>query len=264
MKNYGFIKPQFDRTQYILGQGMVPLKVLRQDGNWKTGLPVKEHQYKGFETYNCTSFNTLNAIEQFMFVAFGEIVNYSDRFVGIMAGTKAPGNDPHLVMEAIRKYGLIPEDMLPFSDDIKNIDEYYSFKGANKEDCLKAGQEWLKKYSFFHEWVFHPDNTGMPQEERIHNMKVALKYSPLCTAVYAWFTNDKGHYVRFGDDNHWTSITSIDEFQNAFDSYEPFEKIVEQTVFYCKRIHIERIAPKLSVKESWFIRIINFFKKIFI
>ena len=48
-----------------------------------------------FETFNCVSFGTLSAIETLMFRLFGEKVNYSDRWIGIMAGTNAGtnGND---------------------------------------------------------------------------------------------------------------------------------------------------------------------------
>ena len=46
---------------------------------------------------------------------------------------------------------------------VDNIDEYYSFKGADKEACLKAGQDWQAKYDFKYEDVFKPNE---PLEEK--------------------------------------------------------------------------------------------------
>ncbi len=246
---YGFIAPEIDTKQYVLGQGKVPFKVLRRDGNWKIGLPVKEFQAREFDTYNCTSFNTLNQIEQYMFVAFGETVNYSDRWLGIISGTKPPGNDPQVVYEAIREFGLIPEEMLPFSGDIANVDEYYSFKGANEEECREAGRRWKAKYRLYHEWVF---DMSQPQAEKEHNMKVALKYSPLAIAVYAWELGEKNIYISAGQPNHWTSLYAIGNHLEVFDSYDPFEKLVSQNIFYCKRIHIEKVLAEVKIKKPSF------------
>ena len=162
--NYkGFIPPKEKPENYILGDGNVPQVVLQPNSDWTEYLPVEEKQNVNFETFNCVSFGTLSAIEVLMFRLFGEKHNYSDRFVGIMAGTKEGGNDPDTVCEAIRKYGLIPEEMLPMTG-VDNIDEYYSFKGADKEACLKAGQDWLEKFTFLHEDVFKPNE---PKEEKI-------------------------------------------------------------------------------------------------
>ena len=127
-----------------------------------------------------------------MYRLFGQKINYSDRWVGIIAGTGEGGNDPHTVCEAIRKYGLIPEEMLPFRDDLKDINEYYSFKGANKEACYEAGRKWLEQYDFKHEWVY---SGYIPEDEKKNNRKVALKMSPLGISVYAWGQDSSGIFV---------------------------------------------------------------------
>ena len=106
--NYGFKAPKLDKEQYILGQGKVALSILQKNGDWTKCLPVIEKQHTpNFDTYNCTGFGATNQIEMYMFKKFGVKVNYSDRWVGIIAGTdpKQGGNDPHTVYEAIRKYG---------------------------------------------------------------------------------------------------------------------------------------------------------------
>jgi len=250
MKNTGFIAPQTFANNYVLGNINVPFKVLKEDGDWTANKrPEKELQIAhNYDTYNCTSFNTLNQIEQYMYVAFGETVNYSDRWLGIVAGTRPPGNDPHIVMEAIRKYGLIPESMLPFTMDIGTVDEYYSFKNADEEACRAEGLRWLEKNDFKHEWCFLP-NQDIPLEEKIHNMKLSLKASPLSIAVYAWALDSRGVYIRYNNaDTHWTSCYKIDDLQRVFDSYDPIEKNVNQEIFYAKRIHIEKRVVEVKKK----------------
>lgn len=256
--NYGFIKPTIEKEHYVLGNSNVPFVVLKEDGDWRSNsLPLKETQVKNFDTYNCTSFNTANQIEQYMYVAFGEKVNYSDRWIGIIAGTKPPGNDPHLIYQAIRKYGLIPEEMLPYSDDLQNVDEYYSFKGADMEKCYAEGRKWLEKYDFKHEWCFTPD---MPEDEKINNLKASLKVSPVSLAVYAWYKDNRNVYVRMGEDTHWTCCLAFTDFQKIFDSYDPYEKDVEQIIYYAKRIHIEKKTQ--IIKLTFWQKIISWFYKV--
>lgn len=244
-QKFTFKEPIIDSTQYILGSvGNLPVNELVPSGNWKDYLPDPEVQQKrGIETYDCTGFNTLNAIETLIFRQYGIRVNYSDRWVGIIAGTSVEkgGNDPHVVAEAIRKYGLIPEEMLPFSDDLQSAEEYYSFKGMTKEQieaCYEEGRKWLREWRLGHDWVFRP---SQPTEEKINNMKVALKSSPLCVSVYAWAQDQRGVYVSYGQPNHWTSVFAQEQFTNVFDSYDPFIKQVEQDYLYCKRFTILKI-----------------------
>ena len=233
----GFIPPKPKPENYVLGDGNVPQVVLQPNSDWIEFLPVEEKQnIEGIETYNCVSFGTLSAIEVMMFRLFGEKVNYSDRFVGIMAGTKEGGNDPDTVCEAIRKYGLIPEEMLPFSG-VDNVDEYYSFKGADQEACLKAGQDWLAKHDFKYEDVFKPNE---PLEEKIKKIIISLKFSILGVAVEAWILDERGVYIRLGQENHWTVAYNQNQFTGIFDTYEPFLKKADQNFSWCKRFHINR------------------------
>ena len=239
---FGFKIPVITPDNYVLGASAVPRVVLREDGNWNDFLPEAELQNKrSLETYDCTGFATLNAIETLQLYLFNEKVNYSDRWVGIIAGTTEGGNDPHIVAEAIRKFGLIPEEMLPFSDDLATIDEYYSFKGADKEACYRAGKEWLERNDFKHEWVFLPEQSV---EEKIKALKYTLKLSPLGISVLAWNRNSKGIYAGNGVPNHWTLEYAFpDNLQRIFDSYDPFKKLVEQSILFAKRYWIAKKPP---------------------
>ena len=256
MKKYGFKKPVIDKTHYFQGDGNVPRVVLQEDGNWEQFLPDPEEQNRrGIETYDCTGFAILNGIETLFLRLYGIKINYSDRWVGIIAETVEGGNDPHIVCEAIRKYGLIPEEMLPFSDDIQDIKEYYSFKGANIGDCYAEGRKWLSQYEFLHTWIF---NENAPLDEKINNMKIAYRYSPLPLAVSAWSKNNEGLYFRFGDDNH---LTMSYKMNNAFDSYPEFKKELtnEFNYYFVKRLYIsKRTIPIIpSIKDNWLIDVLN-------
>ena len=242
----GFLPPVFEPEAYFLGSSPIPQKVLEPLGDWTDSLPTDEPQsLRGIETSNCTAFGTTNQIEQYEFKAFGERNNYSDRWLGIVAGTTPVGNDPQKVYEAVRKFGLIPEAMLPFRDDFQTAEEYYSFKGADMDACYVEGKRWLEQKSFLHEWVFGPDATNKPEK-----MKTALQYSPLALAVNAWTLRD-GKYVAIGNENHWTTCFNFNGLEKIFDSYDPFRKIVDQPVHFCKRIHLEKRTPK---GRRWFQR----------
>ena len=246
--NYkGFIPPKEKPENYILGDGNVPQVVLQPNSDWTEYLPVEEKQNVNFETFNCVSFGTLSAIEVLMFRLFGEKHNYSDRFVGIMAGTKEGGNDPDTVCEAIRKYGLIPEEMLPMTG-VDNIDEDYSFKGADKEACLKAGQDWLEKFTFLHEDVFKPNE---PKEEKIKKILLALKFSILGLSVEAWILDERGVYVRLGQENHWTVGYNQNQLTGIFDTYEPFLKKADQNFSWCKRFFIKKKDFYPEPETNW-------------
>jgi len=260
---FGLQIPPEDPKAWILGGGNIPWEVLQQDGKWQKFLPNPEMQNKrGIETYDCTGFAILEAIETYERRKFGKVINYSDRWLGIIAGTgERRGNDPHTVCEAIRKYGLIPEEMLPFSDDLENYEEYYSFKGAEKTACYEAGLKWLKENDFMHEWVYNPTQ---PDDEKNNNAKISLKYCPIPCSVFAWVTDERGIYVGIGAQNHLTLMESYpDKTFFTADSYEPTRKEVEQIPLFAKRIYITKKTETKPKKRWWFVQIIiNLFKGI--
>src|SRR3990167_3110835 len=127
MRNYGFIAPIFKDEDYLFGDANIPDEILCPDGDWRPWLPdIEVQNVNKVETYNCTAFGTTNAIEIFLLKKYGIKFNFSDRGLGIMAGTKEGGNDPQTVAEALKHFGLFAEDILPFNDDIKTINDYYS------------------------------------------------------------------------------------------------------------------------------------------
>lgn len=263
--NYGLvISKEKDLEAYVLGGvSSLPKEVIRPDGNWLPFVPSFEPQARIFDTSNCTGFNTVNPIE-IILRSMGITENYSDRWVGIIAGTKPPGNDPHIVAEAIRKHGLIPESMLPFSEDLKNVDEYYSFKGANEDECRKAGKEWLEKWDFGHEWVFEG---GKDKQKK---MIEALTFSPLGVSVDAWQKRNGLFYKEKGEsDNHWTSCIvgyALNKHWIIADTYlddgEPIKKLEWDYDFgFVKRYRLKKKTDK-KVKSAFCTFLSNYFEEI--
>jgi len=259
IRDYGFVEPVIKKDHWVLGGlGSIPKVKLKPKEGWPSLNILKERQNLKFETWNCTGFNTLQPIERMEYAITGKEVNYSDRWLGIVAGTKFPGNDPHKVAEAVRKYGLIPEEMLPWSDDLQNVDEYYSFKGANEAECRAEGKKWLETHTFLHEWVFKKEHT---LEERTKRMIEALDYCPPSISVTAWYLED-GVYVDKGQRNtHWTNEIDFkqDVYFVADDSYLENGDSIKHVAWnhnikYCKRYYLdvhERIKQTNWLVDLW-------------
>jgi len=256
MKNYGFIEPILDEKDFIFGSGDVDLtKPIQLNGQWDF-LPSKEIQnLEGYETYNCTAFGSTNQIEIYLKKMFGGEYNFSDRALGIEAGTYPPGNSPQKVYQTIRKTGLVPDKMLPFGG--RNVNEYYD-KNKITPVIKKAEKKWLNTYSFQHDWVA----SGKLTSPGI--MKTALQYSPLAVGIYA-FAKDGEYYVRAGKDGDWVVIFGYEDgkYWKALTSYSPVvKKLAWDFGFYwVKRIHIEKV-DELRRKVSILQQIVILYKKI--
>jgi len=255
----GYIKDKIEQDHYILGGGFIgdKKKIIKPYGQWIDTLPF-EPQCKNFETYNCTTFNTLKPIQTLAKEQYELIWNKSDRALGIFSHTTPPGNSPHTVCETVRTQGLVDESILPWSDDLQSVDEYYSYKDSSPVECIKQAQKWLDEWDYMHEWVFKETDS---LEVKQHKIKEALQYSPLSISVFAWKDNTNVYYkTDFDQDNHLTEIIGYVEGQYwiCCDSYEPEEKhLAWNTNFGCAKVHFlfKRISPR--IKGNWFINIIK-------
>lgn len=268
MKDFGYKKPVIESDHYMLGAAQsLPKDVIALDGQWDAGLPKDEYQnLNNMETYNCTGFGTNNCIETLLRYVYGGDYDFSDRFLGTVAGTGAGGNDPHKVAEAERKNGGIPESMLPFSQDILTVPDYFSFKNSDETMCRKTGQDFLALYSVGHEWVF---TEGTALLQRVSMMKEALRYSPLGASVSAWQQDSDGFYVSTDmHNNHWVCIygyteTAYGTAWKVFDSYDQSHKLLhpEHQIDFCKRYRISKNA--VIPKKNWLVNIIGYILSLF-
>lgn len=196
--------------------------VINPSGEYGNFLPINEYQnLNGVETMACTVFATLKAIQIIIKLKYGITTNYSERFIAILAGiSPTKGGSPHNVAETIRKYGLIPQEMLPFTPGMSSR-EFYT-KPANWNELLEEGKKWLKEYDFGHEWIF---------DFRHENIAEKRKTSPTPAGVAAWFVNSQGIYYKppYASDNHWClnfgELTK--QYYKFQDSYEPWEKHID-------------------------------------
>ena len=259
--NYGYIPDTIKDEDYVLGSLQLPIDILQPLGQWDDFIPADEIQRnERYETTNCTAFGTLNALEFLFKRLYGETKNWSERYVGIAAGTRPPGNSPQIVIETIRKdCGLLNDEVLPMSK-ANTIEEYYSpdpLPWLMKEN----GKKFLDEYKIGHEWVFS-DFQKFNQKEAI---KEGLLYSPLGIAVYAWVQDPvTKFYIRpqGAQDNHWCVLFGYAEglYWQVFDSYDSTIKHLDWNYefFRAKRFHISA-----KVKTSFWGFIKNYFLSLF-
>lgn len=210
--NYGFIEPSPEDIKksvekgFVLGaRGGVKGKVINEAGDWRNYLPGFEPQRRSFESNSCTQFATESALEALETFQEGVHNNYSERLLAIDSDNSRQGNDPHKTSETLRKKGVAPEEMLPFTDSLKSWEDYMTLDNDYKIEQEK--KKWLRANVFKHEWVW----TGKPSpEEKRRRLKEALTKGTVCVSVHAW-RKKNGIYVKNGEpDNHWTQLATYD------------------------------------------------------
>lgn len=255
--NYGYKPPVKEPEHYVLGAlgQSLPKVVVSPDGQWDAFLPKDEFQRddEGFDTANCTAYASENAWETLIKARYGIDIDFSERDLGIRAGTFPPGNDPKTVAVTARKQGLIIDSMLPFSSDIRDAETYYSYQeDKKKRECDAAASQHLVKFSIGEEYV----------SGDVASMKEALKYSPLGVALYAWYKEGEVFVRPRGvQDTHWTMIYGY--YDNGdwkcFDSYDYSKKRLAKDFGFTivMRYHIEqKLYVELSVMQK-FIKILQ-------
>ena len=260
LKNFGFHYEAPTGDDYLLGGFTnVPHQILQADGNWINFLPLDELQQRfGVETNSCVSFGTCNQVEILHLRKFGSIPNYSDRYLSIASETTPTGNTPNKVYETARKIaGFIPEELLPFSEDIRTLEEYSQPKPLNKK-YYDVGRKWLNRFDFKHEWI-----TTSPL-----SLMQGLQYSPLGISVTAWIEDERGFYVRPAGlrDNHWTLLVGYveNEYWIIYDSYPgsdgKFLKKLAWNFWDAPGSVAKGISLELITRQSW---LEFFFKRFF-
>ena len=202
MKNYGFKLDTPSEKDYVFGS-FLPYEELQPNGDWTPFLPKAEYQNTNdFEPYCCVTETILNCVEILIKQQYGEEVNYSDRFLASISGTKNGGNTPRTVADFLRILGVVPEDVYPFKAE--TFDEFYQ---PIPEELKTLAKEFVDNWEFKYESV--PTNM----------IETALKSSPLGVSVYAWVDKDGVFYNPNQQDNHFTTLYKIDDHQHFFDSY---------------------------------------------
>lgn len=268
-KNFGLdLNPIVPGDHYVLGgySGITDRSILMPKGHgWGAYKPASELQNRyGLETMNCTVFGTHNALETLAkFHGFVDFPNdCSERYNGVMCATTPWGNDPHDVIETIRTVsGVIPEQLLPWTDDIDTWDEYYHPRPM--DSTLKGiGQSILKRFKISHEWLFNGSDS-----DKASKLINGLERGTVALTMYAWRVNGTLYYKNPTDvDNHWLQLLDYKEKQYwiLYDHYEEVEKkIAWNTDFNAAKVfymeNIEQTTPKTFFDKLW-----DSFTKLFI
>lgn len=209
-----------DGNHWFLGANNIPMEVLREDGQWDDYLPEDEFQnMNGVETWACTCYGTLNALEILVNKKYGRKSNWAERFHAILASIKyGVGGSPHTVAENVRHYGNVAQSLLPFDTSITNWTKFMSPNPMTK-DLIDEGKKWIDQFEFNHEWVSNLTANGLME---------ALKYSPIGIAVYAWAKNGEYYYNPGRQDNHWVCCYGYvkGKYWKIYDSYDNTHKKV--------------------------------------
>jgi hypothetical protein len=113
--------------------------------DWSQWLPPFDPQHSAnnvADADDCVSESAVHIIETLIYQQTGKQVRYSPRALAKLAGTTLNGNDINTVMNAVKKYGLIPYELWP---DLTNFtwDEYYADIPQN---VIDAGKDFLAEW----------------------------------------------------------------------------------------------------------------------
>lgn len=221
---YGLIKEPITPEQHIFGSASIN-SILQLDGQWDDFLPTYEPQFEpGFDTDGCSVWGTLNTLEILVYRLTGQKPNYSERYNYILTPVSPPGQNPHLVAECVRKYGVIDNVDLPMADSFADFTQ----PNPMLTQWLLKGRDWLEVHAMTHDWLW--DDTPLSLDQKHEAITLALKFSPVSVSVTAWNEQD-GVYVDLGlPNNHWCVCYGYNELGwKIFDSYDQTEKIYSFT-----------------------------------
>jgi len=243
IKQTGYIHEE-RASDYILGVNS-PLKgkVINESGDWVPYKPENEKQYLDakFDTMSCATFAFLNTVETTVnyFIAKGLITknqlnkitelgfikndkfNCSDRFTAIMAKTTQNGNSIQGVGDAVREFGLLPEDDFPFEG--QNWNEYHN-KNLISQEMLDKAKKIKKIFKINYEWVALDKISG------------ALKECPLEIAIP--YPNPY-HAVELIESTH------------IFDTYPPYLYTIKTGIGYSMKIIVTVLEDTEPVSEEY-------------
>ncbi len=248
---HGLILTPVTEDHYVFGGAskIVNKPVIMPNGHgWLACAPTFEYQAKnGFDSMNCTNYGTHHALCTLAkakgFTNFP--TDCSERYSGVLTGTTPQGNDPHKVIELIRtQIGVVPEAVLPFTDDISTWGAYYTQQSAQWLESL--GAAILRKFLIGHEWVIPNELAWNPSKQ--DRLKDALQYGPIALSVHAWKERNGMYYKDDTDyDNHWVTLLDYEDGVSwtIFDDYDTSIKTLEwhYNFIAAKIYYMDRITP---------------------
>lgn len=250
--NTNFKYPQLETIvpAFKFGSNKIKGTILREDGDWRDYLPPFELQERyGIESSACFIEAQQHAIANIQEEQYDlPDQNYASRFNVIFSNASPEGGDPLLAADSFRHDGLIPEEMLPFTDYIQSWQEFNSFKGGDEKACIEKGREFTRKWNLKYDVVFERNDSI---EEKYDKLREALKFSPVPMSVSAWYLKGDEYVKPQGArDNHLVLCVYLDDDNRPYwmDTYEPFLKMGEP--FYNSEFAMRWTVEKKEVGNT--------------
>lgn len=268
----GLILNPKEEDHWEVGSGLATQRFgatasLNPNGDWTAYKAQDEHQsILGFDTMLCWVFSTLKPwIMLANFYGFNDFPkNIAERYVGVMADASPSGGDPHYAAEVVRTIsGVIPQEVLPWTDDIDTWPEYYH-PNPMDTSIISLGAQYLKDFTFGHEWIFAWGNTYTP-EQKAQMIKDASKRGTVAYSVSGNYrVNNSGQLTKpVGEqDTHWVTHLRFDgDIATFHDQYDPFERQLEKNYDHnaAKLYFLSRNTN--PVIPSFWQTVINYFTK---
>jgi len=222
-------------------------QLLQLDGQWHSYLPPGERQFNAkIDTQACVSFSFNNAVEILKRRVFERTENYSDRYLAVASGTTPIGNDPHRVGETLRQKGVPYEAEYPFTDELDTWEKVYT---PILPHITTSALRFPAEFAFYHEYV-----AATPAQ-----MMLALRYSPLPAAVFAWAQDEEGYYYmpQGTMQNHYVVVVGYEKgkFWWVFDSYDVLDpgNFLKKVRWDMPFVMVKRIAltRQIVVESAW-------------
>ena len=152
-------------------------------------------------------------------------VELSDRYIAILSGTTREGNSLKAPVEAIRKYGVVPKNLLP-ANSKATWDDYHDKSKITKE-LKDLGQEFLTIWPINYEQVYTGD------------MEELVKKDFMSIALFAWPEIKNGEYPKSSSQfNHAVagfalpSTFIFDNYPDDAKDGEWIKKLAKDYIFY--------------------------------
>lgn len=227
-----FIYPLIDHKTRVFGSINKVGTVINPTGDWRPYLPIEEYQkVNGVESSACYIEAQQHSIATILEKQYSVVdSDYASRFNALLSEGTEYGGDPIAGAESMRTDGLIPQSMMPFDPNIiRSWDDFHSWKGADQLECIRKGQEFLKKWKLNYDIVIEKQHS---LDMKYARLKEKLKMSPV--AISVWGEVDwEGNYKQKpagADDTHLVQAVHVDD-ENCiwvWDTYPKFLKKLPQ------------------------------------
>ena len=217
MLNYGLIEKGSEEGNWTLGERSDAKHVVVQsDRNWEPFLPKFEYQKRGFESFACVSFSSLNCLETYILRVYGFEFNFSDRYTANVSGTiPTRGNWLNKVAESIRKDGLVLER--DYQYDVKTSEEYYA---PISESIIDQAKEFYDEWDIQWEWV----DSFLTDPDKLWD---ALQYGPVQVTVHAWYPLG-GPYSRVERERNHAVMLFAGKYKDHWLIYDHYDEKIKQ------------------------------------